>query len=43
LTRAGVPAGRSRTVHVLTAENNNLRKDLDKRRSSAVTTLPSRR
>jgi len=30
-------------MHVLTVENDNLRKELDKRRSSAVTTLPSRR
>ena len=33
----------ARAMHVLTVENDNLRKELDKRRSSAVTTLPSRR
>ncbi len=33
----------ARAVHVLTVENDNLRKELDKRRSSAVTALPSQR
>lgn len=33
----------ARAMHVLTVENDNLRKEVDKRRSSCVTTLPPRR
>jgi hypothetical protein len=33
----------ARAIHMLTVENDNFRKKLDKRRSSAVTALPSRR
>lgn len=33
----------ARAIHVLTVENDNLRKELGERRSSAVTTLPPRR
>jgi len=33
----------ARAVHVLTVENDNLREEVDKCRSSYVTTLPSRR
>lgn len=32
----------ARAMNVLTVENDNLRKEIDKRRSSAVTSLPSR-
>jgi hypothetical protein len=33
----------ARAIHVLTIENDNLRRDIEKRRSSSVTSLPSRR
>jgi molybdopterin converting factor small subunit len=33
----------TRAIHVLTVENDNFRKELDKRRSFSVTALPSRR
>jgi len=33
----------ARAIHVLTIENDNLCRDIEKRRSSSVTTLPSRR
>ena len=33
----------ARAMNVLTVENDNLRRDIEKRRSSSVTSLPSRR
>lgn len=33
----------ARAIHVLTIENDNLRRDIERRRSSGVTSLPSRR
>jgi chromosome segregation ATPase len=33
----------ARAINVLTIENDNLRQDIEKRRSSSVTSLPSRR
>jgi hypothetical protein len=33
----------ARAINVLTIENDNLRRDIEKRRSSSVTSLPSRR